>query len=182
MKKLSISLLLGIFLGGALTVFASSIFSDVNGDEWFAQNLANISEKGIITGYPDGTFKPSNSVSRAEIVAIIDRTQNYEHARELAFAFLDWSNEQIYQDTYKTTPQEISIGGTQIISSGPNSGGNSDPVLTDNAITTLMGLMEDKSLESIYNCLYRLQKTDLFPYTCEIFGDITTQDTEFGLE
>jgi hypothetical protein len=182
MKKLSISLLIGIFLGGAVTVFASSIFSDVSGNEWFAGNLQNVSEKGIINGYPDGTFKPSNSVSRAELVAIIDRTQNYEHARELAFAFLDWSNKQIYPGAYKTTPQEISIGGVQIITSGPNAGGSSDPELTNNAIDTLMGLIEGESDEYVYNCLYRLQKTDSFPYACEIFGDITTEDTEFGVE
>ncbi|PIR55356.1 hypothetical protein COU74_01425 [Candidatus Peregrinibacteria bacterium CG10_big_fil_rev_8_21_14_0_10_36_19] len=182
MKKLSISLLIGIFFGGAITVFASSTFSDVNGDEWFAGNLTNVSEKGIIKGYPDGTFKPSNNVSRAELVVIIDRTQNYEHARELAFAFLDWSNEQLYPGAHKTAPQEISIGGNQIITSGPNSGSNSDPELTNGAIDTLMSLMEGKSDESIYNCLYRLQKTNLFPYACEIFGDITTEDTEFGFE
>lgn len=182
MKKISISLLIGIFLGGAVTVFASSVFSDISGNEWFAGNLANVSEKGIIKGYPDGTFKPSNSVSRAELVAIIDRTQNYEHARELAFAFLDWSNDQIYPGAHKTAPQEISINSTQIITSGPNAGGNSDPELTSNAIDTLMGLMEGKSDESVYNCLYRLQKTNLFPYACEIFGDITIEDTDFGIE
>jgi hypothetical protein len=182
MKKISISLLIGIFLGGAVTVFASSIFSDVSGNEWFAGNLTNVSEKGIVKGYPDGTFKPSNNVNRAELVAIIDRTQNYEHARELAFAFLDWSNNQNSAGAYKTVPQEISIGGNQIITSGPNAGGNSDPVLTDNSIDTLMSLMAGKSDESVYNCLHSLQKTNLFPYTCEIFGKITTKDTIFGIE
>ncbi|MDR9856076.1 S-layer homology domain-containing protein [Paenibacillus sp. VCA1] len=31
-------------------------------------------EKGIIGGYPDGTFKPNKSVTRAEIAALLDRT------------------------------------------------------------------------------------------------------------
>ncbi len=174
MKKITISILVGIFLGGAVTVFASSVFSDISGNEWFADNLQSVANKGIIQGYPDGTFQPSNNVSRAELVAIIDRTLNYEHARELAFSFLDWSNEQ-------TPPQEISISSIQIIKSGPNAGGNSDPELADNAIDTLVSLIAGESDESVYNCLYRLQKIDLFPYACEIFGDITTEDTEFGV-
>lgn len=31
-------------------------------------------EKGIISGYPDGTFKPNKNVTRAEIAALLDRT------------------------------------------------------------------------------------------------------------
>lgn len=33
-------------------------------------------EKGIVSGYPDGTFKPSKNVTRAEMAAMLDRTDD----------------------------------------------------------------------------------------------------------
>lgn len=174
MKKILIGLIVGIFFGGAVTVYADAIFSDISGKEWFFVNFDNVTKKEIIKGYPDGTFKPSNSVSRAELVAIIDRTQNYEHARELAFAFLDWSNEQ-------EPSQEISIGGTPVITSGGNAGGYSDPEFGENAINIIAKLIEGKKDENIYHCLYVLKKKA--PASgCNFIGKIATKNTEFGIE
>lgn len=45
-------------------------FPDVQ-DEWFAYYVCAAKEKGWIQGYPDGTFKPSNSVNRVEAIKII---------------------------------------------------------------------------------------------------------------
>lgn len=36
-------------------------FEDVE-DEWFAPYVCYAKEKGWVTGYPDGTFKPENNV------------------------------------------------------------------------------------------------------------------------
>lgn len=46
-------------------------FSDVNGDEWFYRIVGTAVDLGIISGYEDGTFKPSQTVNRAEILKMI---------------------------------------------------------------------------------------------------------------
>src|SRR5690606_8268461 len=46
-------------------------FTDVNIDDWFAKHVCMAEEKGIIDGYPDGTFKPTQAVNFAEASKVI---------------------------------------------------------------------------------------------------------------
>lgn len=46
-------------------------FKDTKSDEWYADYVATAFEKEIIKGYPDGTFKPSNTVNRAEFLKML---------------------------------------------------------------------------------------------------------------
>lgn len=48
-------------------------FSDVSSTHWAAQYIAYGTYKNLITGYPDGTFKPSKVLTRAEGVTILTR-------------------------------------------------------------------------------------------------------------
>ncbi len=41
-------------------------FYDVNGEDWFATSLAIALENDIVEGYGDDSFRPNNSISRAE--------------------------------------------------------------------------------------------------------------------
>ncbi|MDO5480033.1 MAG: S-layer homology domain-containing protein, partial [Clostridia bacterium] len=47
-------------------------FSDING-HWGEKYIKGFVKEGYISGYPDGTFKPDNNITRAEIVTIINR-------------------------------------------------------------------------------------------------------------
>lgn len=51
-------------------------FSDISGKDAdkYASAIADLSSRGIIGGYEDGTFKPFNSMTRAEFAAIIVRS------------------------------------------------------------------------------------------------------------
>lgn len=46
-------------------------FSDVTEGAWYASYVSFAAEYGIVNGYPDGTFRPEQSVSRAELVKLI---------------------------------------------------------------------------------------------------------------
>lgn len=46
-------------------------FNDVSPDHWAYQQIYDLTEKGIISGYPDSTFKPENIVSRAEFAKMM---------------------------------------------------------------------------------------------------------------
>ena len=50
---------------------ADSRFSDVNKNDWYYPFVNKIYRQGIIAGYPDGTYKPDNTVSIAELMTII---------------------------------------------------------------------------------------------------------------
>ncbi|MBO4725402.1 MAG: S-layer homology domain-containing protein [Firmicutes bacterium] len=45
-------------------------FSDINDKYWAKPNIDTLVARGGISGYPDGTFKPSNSITAAEFVKI----------------------------------------------------------------------------------------------------------------
>lgn len=48
-----------------------SKFSDVPSGEWYADHIQWSSNLGIIDGYPDGTFQPNKSMTRAEVIKVI---------------------------------------------------------------------------------------------------------------
>lgn len=48
-------------------------FTDVPETEWYVQSVNDAVRYGLITGYEDGTFRPNQSVTRAEAVTMINR-------------------------------------------------------------------------------------------------------------
>lgn len=46
-------------------------FSDVSSGYWAAKEIAAVRKAGIITGFPDGTFRPEGQASRAEIAKML---------------------------------------------------------------------------------------------------------------
>lgn len=55
--------------------YSQTKFSDVKG-HWAQACIEDLTTKQIISGYPDGTFKPSSSVTRAEFAAMISKAFN----------------------------------------------------------------------------------------------------------
>lgn len=54
-------------------VTSGNVFSDIKSDRWSAHDIEYMAEKGVVTGYPDGEFKPENNLTRAEFAALISR-------------------------------------------------------------------------------------------------------------
>lgn len=53
-------------------------FADIDSVPWCSQQINALSEAGIVSGYEDGLFKPSNYVTRAESASIINRALGKE--------------------------------------------------------------------------------------------------------
>jgi hypothetical protein len=51
-------------------------FKDVPETHWAYEAIEELSEMGIINGYEDGTFKPDEAVTRAELATMLDRYIN----------------------------------------------------------------------------------------------------------
>lgn len=54
--------------------YVPGTFTDVTGDEWYANAIQDAVNLGLIGGYPDGTVRPNNNITRAEACAIVNRT------------------------------------------------------------------------------------------------------------
>ncbi len=83
LKRLTACILsLALVLGGGLvnpTVYADNTdveqgvgFSDVE-EHWAKDQVLDWSEKGLVSGYDDGTFKPEQGVTRAEFITFVNR-------------------------------------------------------------------------------------------------------------
>ena len=64
----------------AISVSAANPFADVAEDSWAYQAVAQLSDQGVIDGYPDGTFRGDKNVSRYELAQIIARLMAKEDA------------------------------------------------------------------------------------------------------
>lgn len=49
------------------------VFSDVGPGDWFCGDVSSAAALGWINGYEDGSFRPWNSISRAEVAAVVNR-------------------------------------------------------------------------------------------------------------
>lgn len=61
--------LMDVFMGKGA---GENVFSDIRGNR-FSSSILKSYANGLIMGYPDGTFKPNNNITRAEIAAVLDR-------------------------------------------------------------------------------------------------------------
>lgn len=55
----------------------TSKFSDVPASAWYASSVATAVDAGIISGYTDGTFKPTANITRQELAAMVVRAMKY---------------------------------------------------------------------------------------------------------
>lgn len=77
---------------------ASSSFEDVNAELWYYDAISKGVSNGIVTGFPDNTFKPNDIISRQDIAVILDRVlqQEGEYEEETANSFNDSTDVQSY--------------------------------------------------------------------------------------
>jgi len=61
------------FAGAAITASAANPFSDVESSSWAYEAVASLSDRNIIEGYPDGTFRGNKHITRYELAQITAR-------------------------------------------------------------------------------------------------------------
>ena len=85
---------------------AFAFFSDMTTSHWAYNQIKDLSEKSIVIGYPDGTFKPDENVTRAEFASMAIKALGQEHAnvvQSINFADLDqsyWAYDAIEKAVY----------------------------------------------------------------------------------
>lgn len=48
-------------------------YPDVPADAWYTKAVEFVTERGLMTGYEDGTFRPNDHLTRAEAATILKR-------------------------------------------------------------------------------------------------------------
>ncbi|MFP4697403.1 MAG: S-layer homology domain-containing protein [Eubacteriales bacterium] len=99
----------------ALVNYSKQQYKDLNGSEWYARDVALGSALGITYGYPDGTFKPSNKVTRLEFLSMLSRAAKGKGA--MTYQKYEWNtnngkkpyhvDSEIAKDTWYETEYEV---------------------------------------------------------------------------
>ncbi len=71
--------------------FAQSSFYDVSSNYWAAPFIKELAQRGVIAGFPDGSFRPDAPVTRSQYAAMIRKAFNKSQERQ-AINFVDVSS------------------------------------------------------------------------------------------
>ena len=72
MKKI-LAIAAAAALTAGVSAYAANPFSDVSPDDWAYQAVSDLSDQGVVEGYPDGTFKGERNMTRYELAQVIAR-------------------------------------------------------------------------------------------------------------
>ncbi len=88
-KVVAVIAVLAMVLGTMVTGFAATVTlgltpaADIKGTD-YADAAARLQALGVMIGYPDGSFKPTNPVTRTEFATTVDRALGLDSAAQLA--------------------------------------------------------------------------------------------------
>lgn len=88
----------------------NNCFPDVN-NEWFAPYVCTAKNLGIIEGYPDGTFKPNQSITSAEALKITLEA-HFDNIPEVEGEW--WLKYSMFANLYSLRPEEWTLPETEI--------------------------------------------------------------------
>ncbi len=70
----------------------SQVYTDIDKKYWASNAIMFLTKKGIIKGYPDNTFRPDETVTRAEFVTMLVKLLNMDSATDAALPYSDMKN------------------------------------------------------------------------------------------
>lgn len=80
-----------------------SKFSDVPNNEWYSASIGILTAAGKLKGYPDGSFRPTRAISRAEFISLVSRFAAPTDTSSAGVSFSDiagnWAEESIQAAT-----------------------------------------------------------------------------------
>jgi hypothetical protein len=77
MKRVMATILTVVLLIGTVTAYADFSFYDLKSPNWAYASVNAMMEKGIIEGFPDGSFKPNKAVTYGEFIKMLVSSMGY---------------------------------------------------------------------------------------------------------
>lgn len=75
-----------------------SSFKDVEDFRWYSKYVGHMESEGLLSGYPDGSFKPGANITRAELASIIARLNNLNDTSDISYPDIkkdSWVNDPV---------------------------------------------------------------------------------------
>lgn len=137
------------------------LFKDIAG-HWAVKNIITLKEAGFINGYPDGNFKPENTITRAEFMVMLGRilTIKYPDAQTYAYdgLFINEQNHWSYKEAVKSFGYLQAIDITHIFKDEyiPN-----QPITREEVVAVLNAVLKNnKGFQYTPNATLVLSDTD----------------------
>ena len=86
LRRLCLSIMLGSIIWMSTGAQAAPLFPDVPDNHWAKDAVAALAAKGLVEGYPDGTFKGDRAASRWETAMIVARLLSKMEQAQATFA------------------------------------------------------------------------------------------------
>ncbi|WP_139070819.1 S-layer homology domain-containing protein, partial [Paenibacillus sp. KS1] len=126
--------------------YGQTINSDLVG-HWAETQLRNWNSQGLIKGYSDGSFKPNNTITRGEFMALINRSFQFSQTTDISFIDLKESNWE-YTDVQKAVREDYIYGYED------NSIRSSKPLSRQEAaviVSKLLKMTDDEQAANVFN-------------------------------
>ncbi len=144
MKKYSAIIAMFLVLALAVPVFANP-FTDVPANHWAYSAVNKLVASGIAEGYPDGSFRGKNNLTRYEIAIVVSRILNkIEMEREMLADDIDAAAKSLS----KEEAQDVTaIVKAMLAKNQPGTGGPAPTNLTDQQVEEVVNLIEALTFE-----------------------------------
>lgn len=76
-KIISFTLIITMMLTSAISAETTKSFTDLDKENRYYESVLKLVDKGVIEGYPDGTFRPDKEITRAELIKIVNQVFSY---------------------------------------------------------------------------------------------------------
>ena len=107
MKKLILVVLATLFLTAVFATSSVGLFSDIPEDHWAYEAVSNVVDAGVMNGYPDGSFKGDETVTRYELAQVLDRMLSYIDAADASL------EELVFALSKKIAELSLSVSGSK---------------------------------------------------------------------
>ena len=129
-------------------------FNDVASDYWAKPYIDALSSRGLISGYEDGSFKPNDPVTRAQIANIVSRTFDLTVEAE-DFPFSDVPSDNWARESISEVVQGGFMTGFPDDTFDPNANVTRAQALT--TLVTGLGIETPTNIQASLDSLHRCQ-------------------------
>ncbi|MBE7050161.1 MAG: S-layer homology domain-containing protein [Ruminococcaceae bacterium] len=169
MKKILVSILIGVMFISSLSVSASANFSDVKETDWYYSQVMAMTEKGLLVGKGNNLFCPDDTMTRAEFITVVVRA---------LYPNIDISSdtgEKWWQGAYEVAVEKGLVLENEVASSG--SGKTALGSAKKQTINLDQPIQRQMMAMISVRALNTMGETDIKPYT--YIPDINTVGTYY---
>ncbi|MCK9268650.1 MAG: S-layer homology domain-containing protein, partial [Alkaliphilus sp.] len=100
------------YLGGTYAVFIDETYKTMDdiGGHWAARSIETFLRRNHISGYPDRTFRPDQSITRAEFVKILDNVYGWSMYSPYTHTSINFADSSVFGVFADSISKAVSLG------------------------------------------------------------------------